>query len=215
VTEARAGPDSWPKRRFSQAISEGDGISVIPLLRADAVTLAHAAAEAGAEAIAIETVDQLEALRPATELPILVRRAAADVEALRAARAAGADACVLTFAELADDDELLDELVATAADLGLDCALEVCDEEELEQALEWLDPEIFVLSRRQRVEDELEGTLDLLPDVPVGKLVVSDTSAATRDHILALERAGVDAVLVSGELGGSFTQALATLTGRA
>ena len=28
-------PVPWPERRFSQAISEGDGISVIPLLRGD------------------------------------------------------------------------------------------------------------------------------------------------------------------------------------
>ena len=37
--------------RFSQAISEGDGISVIPVLAGDVEALAAQAEEAGAEAI--------------------------------------------------------------------------------------------------------------------------------------------------------------------
>ena len=46
----------------------------------------------------------------------------------------------------------------------------VRDEDELEEALERLDPEILVLSERGPDEkgDELELTLELLPDVPAG-----------------------------------------------
>ena len=53
----------WPERRFSQAISEGDGISVIPLLRGDLLALARAAEDAGAEALAVESVRDIERLR--------------------------------------------------------------------------------------------------------------------------------------------------------
>ena len=35
--------------------------------------------------------------------------------------------------------------------------------------------------------------LDLLPDVPAGKLAIADVPAATREDIAELERAGVDA----------------------
>jgi indole-3-glycerol phosphate synthase len=38
--------------------------------------------------------------------------------------------------------------------------------------------------------------LELLPDVPAGKLAIADVRVATREDVLALERAGIDAVLV-------------------
>ena len=39
--------------------------------------------------------------------------------------------------------------------------------------------------------------LELLPDVPAGKLAIADVAASSRDQVLALERAGVDAVIVT------------------
>jgi indole-3-glycerol phosphate synthase len=64
--------------------------------------------------------------------------------------------------------------------------------------LERIEPEIFLLSPREADDDEaeLERILDLLPDVPAGKLAIADLQAATRDDVVSLERAGVDAVLV-------------------
>jgi indole-3-glycerol phosphate synthase len=38
--------------------------------------------------------------------------------------------------------------------------------------------------------------LELLPDVPAGKLAIADVDVMTRDEALTLERAGFDAVLV-------------------
>ena len=74
------------------------------------------------------------------------------------------------------------------------------EEEELEEVLERIDPEIVLLSERDVDDDEedLERTLDLLADVPAGKLVVSEARIVSRDQVLALERAGVDAILVDG-----------------
>ena len=43
--------------------------------------------------------------------------------------------------------------------------------------------------------------LELLPDVPAGKLAIADVDVATRDEVVALERAGFDAVLAVGEVG--------------
>jgi indole-3-glycerol phosphate synthase len=207
------GETRWPERRFSQAISEGDGISVIPLLHGDLAAQAEAAEAAGAEALAVESIEEVRTVRTSTSLPLLVRRVRADSGTLRAARGAGADACILTFEELADEDELLEELVEAAAELGLDCALDVRDEEELEQVLELLDPEILLISERDPEKDELdlERTLDLLPDVPAGKLVVSESRVTRREQVLELERAGVDAVLLGAELPATL---LAQLTGR-
>ena len=41
--------------------------------------------------------------------------------------------------------------------------------------------------------------LELLPDVPAGKLAIAQVEVTTRDEVLALERAGVDAVLVRSQ----------------
>ena len=78
----------------------------------------------------------------------------------------------------------------------------VRSEEELEQALERLDPEIVALRARadDGAEEALERMLDLLPDVPAGKLVVAEADAPSREQVLELERAGVDAVLLTAEL---------------
>lgn len=183
-------------RRLSQAISEGDGISVIASV-ADAAA-ARAAEEQGAEGIALAAA--AAGVREATTLPILYR--AADTP--EAARDAGADACLLVV-ELIDDEGRLEELYAHAHELGLEVVVDVHDEEELELALERIDPEIFLLSPRGAEEDEphLERVLDLLPDVPAGKLAIADLPVISGEEVAALERAGVDAVLVgTGEVAG-------------
>jgi len=210
--------ERWPVRRFSQAISEGDGISVIPLLRGDLPGLARAAEAAGAEALAVGSVADVGTLRSVTDLPVLVRHLDAHVAALEQARDAGTDACVLHFEELAGAEGLLEELAGAAWELGLDCALDVRDDDELEQALERLDPEILLLSERdpERGELELERTLDLLADVPAGKLVVSESLVRTREQVLELERAGVDGVLLETPIaaGDGIAELVAELTGR-
>ena len=59
--------------RFAQAISEGDGISVVPELEGDIAELAALAEDAGAEAVAVSVRDATVA-RAATSLPIIVDR---------------------------------------------------------------------------------------------------------------------------------------------
>jgi len=185
-------------RRFSQAISEGDGISVIPALAGDVAALAAEAEEAGAEAIAVATRAEAEAARAAAGLPVLVREPIRDGEAVVQVGRAGGDAVVCVFDELDGDDGVLEELQERAADLHVDLALDVADDDELERALERIDPDIVLISRRGggTEEEELERALDLLPDVPAGKLVVAESGAVTREQVLALERAGVDALIV-------------------
>jgi indole-3-glycerol phosphate synthase len=204
--------------RFSQAISEGDGISVVPALDGAIAELAAAAEAAGAEAIAVPTVADAEAARAAAAVPVLVRDPVRSREELQRIEAAGIDACVLAYDELGDEDALLEELHAEALALELDCALGVRDDEELERALERLDPDIVLIARGagDDDEDELERVLDLLPDVPAGKLVVAESGIITREQALALERAGIDGVLVASGLGAApdFAARVAELTGR-
>ena len=128
-------------RRFSHAIAEGDGISVIAAVEdADA---ARAAEAQRAEALVVNGDPSL--LREATRLPILWRADAA------IDRAAGiADAVIVTLPEDDDEDhEPAQRRHEDALAAGLDCAVEVRSEEELERALELLDPEIFLSHRRR------------------------------------------------------------------
>ena len=179
--------------RFSEAISEGDGISVVPVLEGDVGALAALAEEAGAEGVAVRAEDVAGA-RARTGLPILARDGDPNAVA-----AAGADAVVVQY-ETTSDEGRLEELYGTAYDLGLDFAVDVREEEELEEALERIDPEIVLISERglDEGEEDLELTLDLLADVPAGKLVVSEARIVSYDQVVALERAGVDAILVQG-----------------
>jgi indole-3-glycerol phosphate synthase len=179
------------QRRLSQAISEGDGISLIAPA-ADADT-AIAAERAGAEGVVLDA--NIPAVRDATGLPILWRVDASPAEAL----AAGADGLLLAAGQLEDDAEHVERRWQEAYDIGLECVIEVRDAGELELALERLDPEIFLLAPREAgdADDPLESVLDLLPDIPAGKLAIADLEVTTPDEIAELERAGVDAVIVS------------------
>src|ERR1700716_1142987 len=150
-------------RSFSHAIAEGDGISVIAAVEdADA---ARAAESQRAEALVVR--GDPSAFRDATALPILWR---ADIPFEQAR--SSADAVMLVFDSPAGDDGQLEQLHQRALSLGLACAVEVRDEEELEKALDRVDPEIFLLSAVEADDDRsaLEGMLALLAGVPAGKV---------------------------------------------
>ena len=183
-------------RRFSQAISEGDGISLLVEV-ADAPAAVRAE-EQGAEGIVVRGLHP--EVRAATELPILWCVAGSLAEA----HAAGSDAALVAVAGLEDEDGRLEDLHAEALDLGLDCVVEVRDEDELQLALDRIDPEIFLLSAKGDDGDgALEHVLGLLLDVPAGKLAVAGVPVWHAGEVDELERAGVDAVIVvAGELAG-------------
>jgi hypothetical protein len=159
-------------RRLSQRISEGDGIAIIA--RVDDAAGARDAEQQGAKAVAVST--PIDGIREATTLPLLWIGSGPPVDA---------DAVTIR----PNDAEHAD----------LETVVDVRDDEELELALERLDPEIFLLCSREIDEDAdpLDAVLELLPDVPAGKLAIADVDVDSRDEVLALERAGIDAVLVA------------------
>ena len=175
-------------RRLSQAISEGDGISLIAPV--DDLDSARAAEADGAESLLVTA--HVEGVRDATALPIIWR-------APEGARAGQADGCVIDAADLDDDEDgEMERRYAELGERGLECVVNVTEADELETALDRLDPEIFLLSpgKAREGEEALERVLDLLEDVPAGKLAIADLPVTTRDEIAELERAGVDAVIV-------------------
>jgi indole-3-glycerol phosphate synthase len=176
-------------RRFSQAISEGDGISVI--VEVDGPEAALDAEDAGAEALFVWSgqLSQLGAIRGATELPILFFYDGEKIDALE-----GADACVVDVRR--DDEDWLGYVERTLGD-RFELAFRIATDEHLEFVLEKLDPEIFVLAEsNNRGQSSPERVLELLPDIPAGKLAIADIGTPTRDQVEELERAGVDGVIV-------------------
>jgi hypothetical protein len=141
----------------------------------DDVDGARAAEAEGAKALAVSR--PIDGIRQATSLPLLWvgRGDPADADAI----------CLRP-----EDDHTHDHL---------EPVVDVRDEEELEQALEQRDPEIFLLVADEDEDDTdpLDAVLELLPDVPAGKLAIARVDVESRDEVLALERAGIDAVLVA------------------
>jgi indole-3-glycerol phosphate synthase len=176
-------------RRFSQAIAEGDGISVI--VDVDDLDGAREAEAQGAEALAVHAA--IGNVKEVTELPVLWRASGSPSEAALA----GADAYLVAVEDAGEDGDWLARQHAEALELGLDCVVAVRNEDELQLALERLDPEIFLLSAEHVDDgDALDRALELLPDVPAGKLAVADAAVSNREQVIELERAGVDAVIV-------------------
>jgi indole-3-glycerol phosphate synthase len=174
-------------RRLSQAIAEGDGISVLVHVRdADG---ARRAEQSGAEGIVISAADA--DVRPHTLLPLLAY--GPEPEA-----AAAADAVVLQAA----DEESLHALAERCAELGLEIVVRVRDDDELGHAFEHVDPEIVLLTAdtAEEAQSPLDRLLELLQDVPAGKLAIAELVDASREDVEELERAGIDAVLVAGDV---------------
>ncbi|HEX2161761.1 MAG TPA: indole-3-glycerol phosphate synthase TrpC, partial [Thermoleophilaceae bacterium] len=131
----------------------------------------------------------------ATALPILRKDFTVDPYMLYEARAAGADAVLLVVGSI--DEAELAELLAASRTLDLDAIVEVHEPDELELALA-VDADVIGINNRDLADFSVDvaRTFDLLPDVPAGKVVVSESGIVRREQIEELERVGVDAVLV-------------------
>jgi len=165
--------------KLSQAIAEGDGISI--LVEVGDAASAVAAERQGADGLAVRT--GANAVRASSQLPLLHFGTMFD------ARGVAADAVVIR-SDLAMWHE--------ANALGLEPVVRVSESEDLEHALEQFDPGVFLLAAEPDSDDDpLAVLLGLLHDVPAGKLAIAELHDATADDVAELERSGVDAVLVA------------------
>jgi len=139
--------------------------------------------------------DYLKLARAACELPVLRKDFMIDPYQIYESRAMGAD-CVLLIAACLDDG-LMVELEAVARSLDMAVLVEVHDAAELERALRLKTPLIGVNNRNLHTfEVSLDTTLSLLAQIPVDRILVTESGIANRQDVQALRAAGVHAFLV-------------------
>jgi indole-3-glycerol phosphate synthase len=133
--------------------------------------------------------------RTACSLPVLRKDFITEPYQVQEARAMGADCILLIAAALAKQD--MQGLEASARLLGMAVLVEVHDGAELESALTLQTPLIGVNNRNLRTfETRLETTLDLLPRVPAGRIVVAESGILAQTDVQRLMSHGVPAFLI-------------------
>jgi indole-3-glycerol phosphate synthase len=175
------------------------------LLRADfdPAAIARSYERAGAACMSVLTdreffqgsPEDLIKARAACALPALRKDFLIDPYQVFEARAFGAD-CVLLIAACLDDAQMR-SLEKLAHSLGMAVLVEVHDAAELERALALDTPLIGINNRNLRTfETRLETTLDLLPRLPAGRLVVTESGILSAEDVRRMRGHGVDTFLV-------------------
>jgi indole-3-glycerol phosphate synthase len=175
------------------------------VLRAEFIPadIAQSYAEYGAACLSVLTdkqffqgsVDYLKQARASCDLPVLRKDFMIDVYQVYEARAMGADA-ILLIAACLDDGQMADmEAVARSLDMGV--LVEVHDREELSRALRLKTRLVGINNRNlQTFEVSLQTTLDMLPDVPADRLLVTESGIQTAADVQRMRDAQVHAFLV-------------------
>ena len=178
----------------------------------DPVSLARAYAVAGASCLSVLTdqqffqggFDVLSAVREVVPLPLLCKDFILSPYQLFQARAAGADAALLIAAILSDQE--IRYLRKIADQLGLDCLVEVHNDEETERALA-LGVDLMGINNRDLTTftTDLSVTQRLATTYRQalcqgGVLLVSESGLKTHEDLQRVGAAGVGAVLVGEAL---------------
>jgi indole-3-glycerol phosphate synthase len=139
--------------------------------------------------------EHLVAARAACALPALRKDFLIDPCQAFEARALGAD-CVLLIVACLEDAQMR-ELEKLAHALGMAVLVEVHDAGELERALALETPLLGINNRNLRTfETRLETTLELLPRIPAGRTVITESGILSSEDVRRMRDRGVHAFLV-------------------
>ena len=175
------------------------------VLRADfrPAEIAASYASHGAACLSVLTDEQffqgspeyLKQARAACSIPVLRKDFMVDAYQIHQARAMGADAILLIAAALTLDQ--MQEFEALAHGLGMAVLVEVHDGAELDVALQLGTPLIGINNRNLRTfEVSLQTTLDLLPRIPEGRIVVTESGILGTQDVALMRSNGVHTFLV-------------------
>ena len=210
-TRAKAAP---PSRDFVGALRAKKPAVIAEIKRAspskgvlranfDPAAIARSYEMAGAACMSVLTdrqffqgsAEDLIKARAACALPALRKDFLIDPYQAFEARALGAD-CVLLIAACLEDGPM-HELEKVAHTLGMAVLVEVHDARELERALALETRLIGINNRNLRTfETRLETTLELLPSIPPGRMVITESGILSTADVRRMRARGVDAFLV-------------------
>jgi len=140
-------------------------------------------------------LEYVEMVNGITTKPILRKDFIFDEYQIYESKAYRADA-ILLIASILDRNQAA-EYLHLANELGLSVLFEVHDFKELEMAL-MIDADIIGINNRdlKTLHVDFNTTLNLKIEIPPHKIIVSESGIKTRDDVLKLEDAGIDAILV-------------------
>jgi indole-3-glycerol phosphate synthase len=175
------------------------------VLRAEFIPadIAQSYAEYGAACLSVLTdkqffqgsVDYLKQARASCDLPVLRKDFMIDVYQVYEARAMGADAILLIAACL--DDVQMADMEAVARSLDMAVLVEVHDRAELSRALKLKSRLVGINNRNLKTfEVSLQTTLDMLPEVPADRLLITESGIQTAADVQRMREAQVHAFLV-------------------
>jgi len=211
--------DLLPSRNFLSAISSPGKINLIaeikrfspsnpgPVKNFKPSEIARAYMENGASAISVVTdkaffggsFEMLSAVKSAVALPVLCKDFILTDLQVNAAYAGGADAILLIMRILTD--RKVRDLAGLAESLGMDPVFEVHSEKELERAIA-SGAQIIGINNRNldTLEIDLNTTFKLIKKIPGDRIIISESGIKTREDVLRLKEAGVNAILVGETL---------------
>ena len=211
--------DGLPAPRFRAALAHTDRVNIIAeikkgspskgLLRADLDLswLARQYAEGGAAAISVLTEEKhffgkfeyLEQARVESGLPVLCKDFVVDDYQIFYARYRGADAVLLIVA--LHTPKALARHLQVAARIGIDCLVEVHDEEELKPAID-SGAEIVGVNNRnlQDFSVSLETSERLAERMPANVIRVTESGVSSPDNIVRLRKSGYRNFLIGEAL---------------
>ena len=141
----------------------------------------------------------LQQAREAVDLPVIRKDFMIDPYQVLESRAIGADCILLIMAVLSNN--MASKLYSCAKQFGMDVLVEIHNEEELERALE-LEPNLLGINNRnlQTLVVDLGTTERLIPMIPDGSVLVSESGLYTNDDLQRMSAAGVNCFLVGESL---------------
>jgi len=199
---------------LDQRIAEGDPAVIAEIKKASPskgliredfapADIAVSYAEGGAACLSVLTdadffqghEDYLIAARDACTLPVIRKDFIVHGYQVSEARAIGADCILLIVAAL--DDTRMADLYQQAQALGMDILVEVHDVQELERALKLGIGLVGINNRNLHTFDtSLDTTLELLPRIPAGVTVVTESGIHTQTDVLRMREHDVHGFLV-------------------
>ena len=147
----------------------------------------------------LNDMDAVGAIAHANDIPVLRKEFIYDPYQVVEARAHGADAILLIATMLRRDQ--LERLKLQAEELGMQCLVEIHDEEDLEVAAE-VEANIIGINNRdlRTFHTTLETTFELADKVPSDCILVSESGMRTPEDIARVHEVGASAVLIGDAL---------------